>query len=434
MNNKIVYVGLTADTIHHGHINLIEKAREYGKVFIGLLTDKAVTNYKRIPLLTFEQRKKIIINIKGVSKVLPQNEWDYSINLKRLKPDYMIHGDDWTSGPQLSLKKKALKTLKEFNGKLIEIPYTKGVSSTALSMYQNEKFTTADLRLKSLNRLLESKKLLRIIETHNPISALIAENIKLEKKTKLIEFDGFWSSSLTDSTSMGKPDIEALDMSERLNNINNIFDVTSKPLIMDIDTGGKIEHLKLNIKSIERHGISAVIMEDKTGLKKNSLNETTSNQKQETIKYFCEKIDQINKIKLNNEFMIFARIESLILNKGMKDALLRAKKYVEAGANGIMIHSKKTSPKEIFEFSDKFRKDYKFIPLICVPSTYNGVKEQQLIKKKFNIVIYANHLLRAAYPAMYKTAKSILKYGRSKECDKDLISIKNILSLIPETS
>ena len=246
MNNKIVYVGLTADTIHHGHINLIEKAREYGKVFIGLLTDKAVTNYKRIPLLTFEQRKKIIINIKGVSKVLPQNEWDYSINLKRLKPDYMIHGDDWTSGPQLSLKKKALKTLKKFNGKLIEIPYTKGVSSTALSMYQNEKFTTADLRLKSLNRLLESKKLLRIIETHNPISALIAENIKLEKKTKLIEFDGFWSSSLTDSTSMGKPDIEALDMSERLNNINNIFDVTSKPLIMDIDTGGKIEHLKLN--------------------------------------------------------------------------------------------------------------------------------------------------------------------------------------------
>ena len=434
MNNKFVYIGLTADTIHHGHINLIENAKKYGEIIIGLLTDKAVSDYIRLPLLSYEQRKKILMNIKGVNKVVAQNEWDYSLNLKKYKPKYMIHGNDWLVGPMSNVRQNVIKELKKYGGKLIEVPYTKGISSTALSNEQNKKFTTPELRLKNLKRLLEVKNFLRIIETHSPISALIAENSILKKKNRTREFDGFWSSSLTDSTRMGKPDIEFLNLSERLSNINNIFDVTSKPLIMDIDTGGKIEHLKLNIRSMERLGISAVVMEDKTGLKKNSLNEKTSNQKQETIKNFCEKIDQINKSKLNDEFMVIARIESFILGKGLKDAILRAKKYVEAGANGIMIHSKSKKPKEIFEFAKLFRKYNKSLPLVCVPSTYNTVKEKKLIEEKFNIVIYANHLFRAAYPAMQLTAKSILINGRSKEIDKKLISINNILKLIPGTS
>jgi phosphoenolpyruvate phosphomutase len=433
MSDKKIYLGLTADSLHHGHINLLEKARKYGKIIVGLLTDKALANYKRLPLLSFEQRKQIIENFQGVYKVIPQDEWDYSVNLKKIKPDYMIHGDDWISGPQLNLRKNAIKVLKSFGGKLIEVPYTKGVSSTALAMSQDQKFTTSENRLKTLKRLLNSKTLLRFIETHNPISAIIAENTNYKIKNIVKNFDGFWSSSLTDATSMGKPDIEALDISERLNNINNIFDVTTKPLIMDIDTGGKIEHLKLNIRSIERLGISSVIMEDKTGLKKNSLHEETSNQSQENINHFCEKINTINSNKLNDEFMVIARIESLILGKGMDDALKRAKKYVEAGADGIMIHSKKKTPKEIFEFSKKFRKNFISVPLVCVPSTYNNVKEKELIKNNFNIVIYANHLFRAAYPAMRNTANMILKNGRSKECDKNLITIKNILKLIPGT-
>lgn len=434
MKKNFVYIGLTADTIHHGHINLIENARKYGEVIVGLLTDKAVSDYKRLPLLTFEQRKKILINIKGVHQVVPQNEWDYSPNIRKYKPEYMIHGSDWTYGQMTRIRQNTIKELKKYGGKLIEVPYTKGVSSTALSLDQNTKFTTPELRLKNLSRLLEAKNFLRIIETHSPISALIAENTNITVKNKIKEFDGFWSSSLTDSTSMGKPDIEVLDLSERLSNINNIFDVTSKPLIMDIDTGGKIEHLKLNIRSMERLGISAVVMEDKTGLKKNSLNEKTSNQKQEKIGNFCEKIEQINKVKLNNEFMVIARIESFILGKGIKDAYTRARRYVEAGANGIMIHSKLKKPNEIFEFADLFRKKYPNVPLVCVPSTYNGVKEKQLIEKKFNIVIYANHLFRAAYPAMQQTAKSILKFERTKELDKKLISVKEILKLIPGTS
>tara|TARA_B100001250_G_scaffold401979_1_gene414513 strand:- start:1171 stop:2475 length:1305 start_codon:yes stop_codon:yes gene_type:complete len=433
MKKKTVYIGLSADSIHHGHINLIEKARNYGNVIIGLLTDKALINYKGLPLLSYEQRKKIVINLKGVFKVIPQDQWDYSINLKKVKPNYMVHGDDWLSGPQLHLRNKALSTLKKFGGKLIEIPYTKDVSSTALAMKQKKLFNTSEIRLKSLKRLLNSKKLLRFIEAHNPISAIIAENANYVKNNIFKDYDGFWSSSLTDATSMGKPDIEALDVSERLSNINNIFDVTTKPLIMDIDTGGKIEHLKLNIRSIERLGISAVIMEDKTGLKKNSLNEKTSNQKQESINKFCDKIKVINSTKINNEFMVIARIESLILQKGMEDALKRAKKYIEAGTDGIMIHSKMKNTKEIFEFATKFRKKFTSIPLVCVPSTYNSVKENALIAKKFNIVIYANHLFRSAYPAMQKTANDILRYGRTKESDKNLISIKEILKLIPGT-
>jgi len=433
MSNKKVYFGLGADILHHGHINLIEKARRYGTIIVGLITDEAIASHKRLPILNYEQRKKIIENIRGVSKVVPQNDWDYSINIKKYKPEYMIHGDDWTQGPLLNLRKKAINALSKYGGKLIELPYTKGASSTALSSNQILLGTTPENRLKKLKRSLDVKPLLRFIETHSPISAIIAENINLRTKNELKSFDGFWSSSLTDATKMGKPDIEALDISERLSNINHIFEVTTRPLIMDVDTGGKMEHLKLNVKSMERLGISAIIMEDKTGLKKNSLFGKHIKQTQEEIKIFCEKIRAANINKINKEFMIIARIESLILGKGMKDAMNRAIKYIESGADGIMIHSIKNKPKEIFEFSKKFRSNFKSMPLICVPTTYNSVKEKDLIKNGFNVVIYANHLFRAAYPAMYKTAYSILKHGRSKEIDNNLIGIKEILELIPGT-
>ena len=433
MNNKKVYIGLTADALHHGHINLIEKARKYGKIIIGLLTDEAVANHKRLPILNYEQRKKIIENIQGVSKVVPQNEWDYSINIKKYKPEYMMHGDDWTRGPQLNLRKNAISALKKYGGKLIEVPYTKGISSSAVASHQTVLGITAENRLKTLRRSLAVKPLVRFIETHTPISAIIAESVNLRANNGLRYFDGFWSSSLTDATKMGKPDIEALDISERLSNINHIFEVTTKPLIMDIDTGGKIEHLKLNVKSMERLGISAIIIEDKTGLKKNSLLGKNTKQIQENVKVFCEKIKTVNTNKINKEFMVIARIESLILGKGMKDAIKRAFNYVDAGADGIMIHSRSNNPKEIFEFSKKFRNTFKSIPLICVPTNYNSVKEKDLIDNGFNIVIYANHLFRAAYPAMVKAAYSILKHGRSKEIENNLISIKDILELIPDT-
>ena len=429
-----VYVGMSIDILHHGHINILEKASKYGKVIVGLLSDKAISTGKRVPLLTFEQRKKIVESLKNVSEIVIQDEWDYSKNLIKYKPDYMIHGDDWLSGPLAPYRKLAIKALDSYGGKLIEIPYTRGISSSKLIENMRKIGTTPDLRRSALKRLISAKDIVRIIESHSPLSALIGERVSVNVDNQFKEFDGFWSSSLTDSTQMGKPDIEALDISKRLENINNIFDVTTKPLIMDADTGGKVEHFNLNIKSMERLGISAVIIEDKKGLKKNSLLGNDVEQIQEDIDSFSEKIFSAKKNVVSDDFMIIARVESLILEKGVHDAIERSLAYVKAGADGIMIHSRKKSPEEVFHFSREFRKVFPYVPLVVVPTSFNNVIENELAKNGFNIVIYANHLLRAAYPSMKRVAEKILIDSCSFGVDKDIISISEILDLIPGTS
>ena len=433
MKNKTVYIALSVDVLHHGHINLINHAKKYGKVIAGLLTDSAISSQKRLPLLNFNQRKKILENISGISKVVAQNEWEYSKNILKIKPSYMVHGDDWKFGNDKNLRNGTIKALKKIGGKLIEIPHTKNISSHSLKERMYMESTIPSNRQAILKRLLEAKSICRFLEAHSPLSAIIAEQVFYKNKNgKKIEFDGFWSSSLTDSTLKGKPDIEVLDINQRLTNINDIFDVTTKPLIIDIDTGGKIEHLEINLKTIERSGASAVIMEDKKGLKKNSLFGNTVKQEQESINEFSKKISA-GKKAISNKLMIIARIESLILGKPLNDAILRAKKYVEAGADGIMIHSKDKNPKKILKFAEIFRKKFTDVPLVAVPSSYNSVKDKHLEDAGFNIVIYANHMLRASYPAMQKVALEILKNGRTYESEKSIMSISNILELIPGT-
>ena len=433
---KLVYLGISADIFHHGHINIITKAKKFGRLVIGLLTDKAISEKKRIPMLNWEQRYQILSNISGVYKVVKQDEWDYSKNLLKYKPKIFVHGDDWKFKNSYDYKSrsKVIKILKKINCKLIEIPHTKNVSSSII--YDKIKFLNIDPQSRSnrLRKIIDTKNFCRIIETHSPLSALIAENtIYREKHGELSEFDGFWSSSLTDSTLKGKPDIEVLELNQRINNINEILDVTTKPLIMDADTGGKPEHFQINIKSIERMGVSAVIIEDKKGLKKNSLLGNKIKQEQENIKIFSNKIKIGKKSCSSDKFMLIARIESFILNKGCNDALKRANSYVNAGADGIMIHSKDKSPNEIIRFADKFKNKFPNIPLVAVPTSYNKTKEKILIDSGVNIIIYANHLLRASYPAMANTALEILKNKRSYEAEKKLLSINKILKLIPGT-
>lgn len=430
---KTVYVGMTVDILHHGHINILEEARKHGKVIVGLLTDAAIADYKRLPYLNYDQRKRIVQNIAGVSQVVPQNQWDYGPNIQKYRPDFMVHGSDWLDGPLQKFRDLAIKALSEYGGKLIEIPYTQGVSSSAMLEDLRSLGITSEARRSSLKRLLHAKPMLRFLEAHSPLSSLLVENCKLVDEGKVREFDGFWSSSLTDSTHMGKPDIEALDISSRLMNINSIFEVTTKPLIMDADTGGKPEHFEMNVRSMERLGISAVIIEDKTGLKKNSLFGNDVEQTQEDPKSFSEKIRAGRGARLSADFMVIARIESLILEKGMQDAIDRAMTYVDAGADGIMIHSRRKQPDEIFEFAKLFRSAYPSVPLISVPTSYNQVYDHVLGEHGFNIVIYANHLLRASYPAMREVVNSILKHGRSVEVDEQLIGINEILELIPGT-
>jgi len=428
---KKVYVAMGTDIMHHGHINIIEEARKLGEVTIGLLTDEAIATYKRLPLLSYEQRKKIIENIKGVKNVVPQETLDYIPNLKKLKPDYVVHGTDWREGIQKKTRERVIEALKGWNGKLVEPEYTKGISSTQIINDMLEIGTTPQIRLKKLRKLLELKPLVRILEVHNGLTGRIVEKTKVVNGEEVREFDGMWQSSLTDSTSKGKPDIELVDLTSRLQTIDQIFEVTTKPMLVDGDSGGLTEHFVYTVKTLERLGVSAVIIEDKIGPKRNSLFGTDVRQQQDTIENFSRKISEGKKAQVTEDFMIIARIESLILKNGVKDALTRAKAYIKAGADGIMIHSKEKDPKEILDFCREYKKLNDKVPLVAVPTTYNSITEKDLIKAGVKIVIYANHLLRSAYPAMVKTAESILKNHRCLEADKLCLPVSEILTLIP---
>ena len=430
---KTVYLGMTGDIIHPGIINIISEAEKLGKLTVGLLTDSAIAAHKRLPYLSYEQRKEVVERIKGVDAVVPQDDWSYVANLKKYKPDYIIHGDDWKDGPLSKIREDVYKTMEELGGTVVEIPYTKGINSTALSDAIKTLGTTPEIRMKTLRRLIQSKKIVRIMEAHSGLSGLIIENVQVEKNDGLHFYDGMWSSSLTDSTSKGKPDIEAVDLTTRLQDLTNILECTTKPIIFDGDTGGLSEHFVFTVRTLERNGVSAVIIEDKVGLKKNSLFGTEVEQNLATIPEFCEKIQAGKKAQVTKDFMIIARLESLIAGKTVEDALERAFAYVEAGADGVMIHSKEKSGLDIKEFCERFRKEYASVPIVLVPTTYNQFTEAELSSWGANIIIYANHMLRASYPAMLKVATSILEHERSKEVDELCMPIKQILELIPGT-
>jgi phosphoenolpyruvate phosphomutase len=432
---KTVYLAMSVDLIHPGHINIIKKAASLGSLTVGVLSDSAIASYKKIPYMNYDQRKSVIENIKGVSGVVAQNTISYSDNIRDLKPDYVVHGDDWREGILKDTRKELLIVLDEIGGELVEFSYTEGISSNMLDEINRPMGTTPSIRMSMLRRLLYAKPVVTVNEVHNGLCGLITEVTNVERDGKLVEFDAMWSSSLTDSTAKGMPDIEAVDMTSRMSSVNHIFEVTTKPMIFDADTGGKIEHFVFTVKSLERLGVSAVVIEDKVGLKKNSLFGNDVTQTQDSVQGFKEKIEAGKQAQVTDDFMIIARIESLILDAGMDDALMRADEYIKAGADVIMIHSREKLPDEIFEFCEKYHSMQLKAPLMVVPSSFNSVTEAEWEEKGVSIVCYANHMLRAAYPAMLDTAKSILTNGRSYEAETDnmCMSIKEILELIPGT-
>lgn len=431
---KKVYLGMIADIMHPGLINIINEGCKYGDVIIGLYTDKAIATYKRLPVLTYGQRKAVVENIKGVTEVVSQDDWNYVENLRKYRPDYIIHGDDWKKGFMKKIRAEVFKVMKEIGGEVIEIPYTQGINSSQLAEDIESIGTTPEIRMKRLRRLIDAKPIVRILESHCGLTGLIAEKISVEVEGQARQFDGIWSSSLTDSTSKGKPDIEAVDLTTRLHDLNDTLEVTTKPVIFDGDTGGKIEHFVFTVRTLERLGISAVIIEDKVGLKQNSLFGTDAVQTQDSIEGFCNKIRAGKEAQITDEFMIISRIESLIAGKSVDDALKRAFAYVkDGGADGIMIHSKDKLGKDIKEFCLRFREQDKETPIVAVPTTYNHITETELSSWGINVVIYANHMLRSAYPAMVKCATSILEHERSYEANDLCMSVKEILNLIPGT-
>ena len=432
-NFKKVYIGLAADLIHKGHINIIAEGCKHGKVIVGLLTDEAIVSYKRLPLITFDERKLIVENLKGVNEVIPQTTLDYVPNLIKIKPDYVVHGDDWKSGVQKKVRQRVIDTLSEWGGKLIEPQYTEGISSTDLISAVKSRGITPGKRMKTLRRLIMIKPIVKILEAHNGLTGLIVEKTSIIKDGLKMEFDGIWESSLTDSTAKGKPDTELVDFTSRFSTIEEILEVTTKPIIVDGDTGGRIEHFKFRVKTLERLGVSAIIIKDKVDDKRKSLFCNDVFQMQDSISNFSKKISEGKKSQVTSDFMIIARIESLILKKGIDDALERGKAYIAAGADGIMIHSKEKDGKEIIEFCRNYNEFVNRIPLVVVPSTYDHMTEDELEDIGANVVIYANHLLRSSYPAMSKTAQSILENGRALDATKkNCMSIEEILTLIPE--
>ncbi|WP_455940199.1 phosphoenolpyruvate mutase [Helicobacter fennelliae] len=446
--NPIIYVAMAADLLHAGHINILKFARELadsnnGKVVVGLLTDSAIAQADEAPFLDYEQRKIVLENLTLIDSIIPQESFSYKDNLAKIKPQFIVHGDDWQSGYLSKYRKEVLDFLhahypqdledKSTHPALVEIPYSSQINALGIKKAMNSLGISTAMRQARLKKLLTLKKPLRILESHSALSALIAQNVYVLKNGVRVEFDGFWSSSLTDSTLRGKPDIEALDLTNRLQSINEIFEVTTKSLIYDADTGGRVEHFIFSVKTLERLGVSAVIIEDKTGLKKNSLLGNEVAQSQESIEEFCAKITAGKRAQVTSDFMIIARIESLILDKGQDDALKRAFAYIEAGADGIMIHSRQKSPSEILSFLRAFRAKDSTTPIVLVPTSFNAITATELADAGANIIIYANHALRASFIAMQEVAQGILEHDRSLEIESKCMSVKEILSLIPGT-
>ena len=429
---KTVYTCFCTDVIHDGHLNIINEAKKYGSVVIGALSDKALIRYNKFPTISLEERIALYESLDGVDKVVVQNSMMYDDVIPELKPDYVVHGDNWTSGPESAIRTNVVKLLNENGGELVEVPYTYNENVKKIDQRLKEKLSMPEYRRRRLRDLIRMCPIVKTIEAHSGLTGLIAEKTVVEKNGKLDQFDAMWVSSLCDSTDRGKPDIELVDMSSRLRTINDIMEVTTKPIILDGDTGGLTEHFVYNVRTLERMGVSAIIIEDKTGLKKNSLFGTEVVQTQDSIENFSAKIAAGKKAQLTDDFMIIARIESLILERGMDDALERARAFVKAGADGIMIHSRRKEPDEIFEFCDKFRETDPETPLVVVPTSFNTVTEEELSKHGVNIVIYANQLMRAAFPAMRQTAEVILKNHRALEADEMLMPFKEIITLIDE--
>lgn len=429
---KTVYTCFCTDIIHDGHLNIIEEAKKRGRVIVGCLSDEALIRYNKFPTICQDERIKLYRSINGVEEVVIQNDMLYDDVITLIQPDYVVHGDNWLKGPERTIRNHVEELLKSYGGEVIDIPYTYNEKVKKIDMQLREKLAMPEYRRKRLRQLISMTPIIKVMEAHSGLTGLIVEKTIVEYEGKLDQFDAMWISSLCDSTAKGKPDIELVDMTSRFRTIDDIMEVTTKPIIFDGDTGGLTEHFVYTVRSLERMGVSAVIIEDKKGLKKNSLFGTEVEQTQASIEEFSAKITAGKKAQLTDDFMIIARIESLILEKGMKHALERARTFVSAGADGIMIHSRKKDPAEILEFCDKFRLENKDTPIVVVPSSFNAITETELASHGVNIVIYANQLTRSAFPAMQKTAEDILRYHRAKEVDDRLMPIKNIITLIDE--
>ena len=423
------YVDMVGDLFHIGHLRQIQQAQQLGyEVVVGVHSDEDVASYKRLPIMTMSERVTIVSEMPNVLKVIPSAPLRITQEfIEEHKIDMVFHGheaeEDYLYDHMYGIPKSI--------GKFTRTARTPEISTTALiERVVSRESSAAWSRVSTLRDLLNTRgkhRALRIMEAHNGLSGLVVEHASAGGKS----FDGMWSSSLTASVSKGKPDIEVVDTTARLQLVRDTMEVTGKPMVYDGDTGGAPEILAFTVRSLEDLGVSACIIEDKTGLKQNSLFGTDAVQVLENIDMFCAKIKAAAAARSNRKFMVIARIEALIAGLGEKEALKRAKAYIVAGADAIMIHSKESTFDEVRSFLRAYAKFSIKVPVVAVPTSYFHVTEKELFDEGVSICIYANHMLRASYPSMTTVAESILHHGTAAACHPSLMSVKKIITLLP---
>jgi phosphoenolpyruvate phosphomutase len=431
IDQKTVFVVMSAEIFHPGHLNIIKVARDLGEVTVGLATDRFNARYKRLTLMSYEDRKAIVENINGVKNVIAQDTLDLAPILRELRPDYFVHGDDWKFGPLKAVRQQVLEVMQEWGGVLVEPPYTEGISSTKLNAAWRSIGATPETRIRHFRRMLEFQPVVRLLEVHNSLSGIIIERTLVEGNERDKEFDGMWYSDLTDSLAKGKPNSSFVDLTSRINTIHGILESTTKPLIVEAGNGGITEHFVSTVKTLERLGVSAVVIADKVGYEGAVFSLNGNEPVQEDVNDFARKIASGKKTQVNKDFSIITQINSLVMHEDVENALRRARVYIEAGVDALMIHSNVETLTDFFEFCRSYRNLEDKVPLLAAIPARSSLDEDQLISAGVQFIVYPDQLLRAAYTSMLNAAKTLLIQARASDVDELYAPISEICDFVP---
>ncbi len=409
--DKTVYVGMSADLVHPGHINLLREAASLGRVTVGLLTDRAISSYKRMPFLTFEQRRAVIEHIAFVTAVVPQDTLDYTDNLRLLRPDFVVHGDDWRNGVQAQTRRRVLDVLREWGGTLVEPPYTEGISSTALRMAAMDIGFAPGVRQRRLRRMLDCKPLVRVMQAHDGLSAHIVDRLEETTQGAPREYDAIWVDSLAGAPIRGKPDPLPFDLSSRLVTLHEILDATTKPLICNAGGAGHAAGVTAAVRTLERIGVSAIVIDTEVTDRRAVPAMAASAPPQDDMAAFIREIAAARDARVTPDFMIIARINDRTRDCGADRMMARAAAGVDAGADAVMCDSDPVNPDGIFDLCRRYRRLMNGHPLLVGLSGTEGLQEHDLASAGASMVVYTDTLLRAAREAMISAASQVLSCG-----------------------
>jgi len=423
-SEKTVYVGMVGDMLHVGHINILKTAARLGRVTVGVLTDRAVVGYKRLPLLAFEDRVRVVESIADVAAVVPQKTLSYVENLRALRPDYVVHGDDWRYGDQVSrARAEVIATLGEWGGELVEVAYTKGISSTAIHRSGAADALFSGTRQGRLRRLLAAKPTLRIVEAHSGLSAKIAAEVR--GPDGATGFDAVWQSGLTDAIHRGKSDGGAVDRGRRLQAVEEILDAGPLPLIYDGRAAGRPETVFDLTRALDKAGVSALCLGDRSDPDRTGPEMSPA----ETV----AQIEAVRAACPTGAVMAISRIVVAAPGNGgsgaLDRALDRALALLEAGSDAVMFDSAADTAEPILDIAARLRRQRRDVPLFAAQSDRWGAPIHRFENAGIDAVVYETHLLRATVAPMRRAATALLAEGTGPA--PDLTPLPELRGLFP---